>query len=424
MTDDGAARTRSPGTSLFAAALVLAPPELSSSPARADPTTTEAPTTKPSIDVTSVGCAIEDAELERLLVLELSDLPQAERGIALHVDLRCDFAEIGILVREPVRGISLQRTMVSPEAAVGRERVLALAIRQFVDTSFLELVTRDDPGPSLGPTPGPSPGPGPADRLDLPHGSKQASKVESRDQGSDDAADEPSAAPRSSVEPASAPTDLVASGGASPAEGPRAPAPDAPQLGDQLGDQPQLGDAPQLSPVRLGLELGSFARALETRPLAAARMAVFVEGRPNPRWRRWSLLGSLASDWSTTAELGGRLHAIDLAAGFGARARFPIRAGPFVARVGGDLELGWGRVFARPEPGFTSATVDSAVLSARVLAGIWAEGRHGALGLDLTLGGGPRTPIGTVANAGSITLGGVFVGLLVGASWGLDARGH
>jgi hypothetical protein len=410
MIDDAETRTRSRGASLFAAALVLAPPELSSSPNRADPTIKQV--ANPSIVVTSVGCAIEDAELERLLVLELRDLPQADHGIALHVDLRCDFAEIGILVREPVRGISLQRTIVSPEAAVGRERVLALAIRQFVDTSFLELVTTRNDTPLAPPEPA-------ADRLDLPHGSKQASKVDSRDQGRDqgrdDAADEPSAATGPSVEPASAPEDLVAGRRSPPAQGARAPAPDSALLD---------------SPLRLGLELGSLARALEARPLAAARVAVFVEGRVDSRW---SWLGSLASDWTTSAEFGGRIHAIDLAAGFGARARFPIRAGPFVARVGGDLELGWGRVFARAEPGFASAAIDGVVGSGRLLAGIWAEGRHSALGLDFTLGGGPRTPVGTVANpgidgtrsnAGSISLGGVFVGLLVGGSWALERRGR
>ena len=379
-------------SNLLAVALVLAP--------ASDPKATPA-TTNPRIDVTSVGCDVEDAELERLLELELRDLPSVTRDFVLHVDLRCDFSEIGILVQEPVRGTSLQRTIDAPEAAVGRERVLALAIRQLVDTSFLELVSRDDP-------PLDSFEPDLADPLDPNHGSEQASKGDPRApdpaaRPRDDAPAQPSAG-GPAAEPPTAAADLVAGGGSPATQGARAAAAD-----------------PPLAPLRLGLTLAGLGRGLDVRPIASLHASAFVEALVQPRW---SLLGSLAADWTTVAELGGRVHALDLTAGFGARARLPIAHGPFAARIGADLALGWARVFARAEPGFRSAAIDGVTIEARAVAGIWATGRRGSLGVDAIVGGGPRLTQGTVAGSDPLSLAGVFAGLQVGASWAIGSRSN
>lgn len=339
----------------------------------------EAPSGPPAreslaIEVTSVGCDVDDAELERLLVLELGDLPQTKRGFALHVELRCELNEIGILVWEPDRGTSLRRTLESPEAAVGRERVLALAIRQLVDTSFIDLVT--DAEPRVEPS-------------DSQHAPEQASQRDPRAPAADGDDTEPA------HEPAPATPDLVAGGGAAATQGSTfAPA-----------DQAR---------VDLGLELGALGRTLERDPRVAARFALRTEVSLGPRW---SVLGLIASDWTTLAATGGRVHALDLSGGVGTRARFALPGGVFALVVGGDLELGWGRVLAVAEPGFDARRIDGVVVEGRLVGGVWAHGQRSALGIELAIGGGPRSPVGVIVDGGELSLGGLFVGALIGGSF-------
>jgi hypothetical protein len=310
------------------------------------------------VQVASTACDHDDEELERLLMLELADLPELEHGFTLQVELRCATDEIEMTVRDPARNTSLRRTIESPEAALGRERVLALAIRQLVDRSFIEIVSGARAPPSE-PT---------------------AVQREAPDRASEPA--------RNAEQPLDEPT-------------PAAP-PQTAELDESSGPA-----------AWLGVELGSLGRALETRPVPALRLGLRGE---MVLGRRWSVITLLAGDWTTVAELGGRVHAFDLDVGLGGRARFAVGQ-VFSARVGADVELGWGRVFGLANSGFDAGVVDGIVVQGRGVAGVWATGKRGEMGVDVVIGGGARTPVGTVAGSETISLGGVFAGMLIGGSW-------
>jgi hypothetical protein len=119
-----------------------------------------------SID-TSTCPALDAAEIDRRVQLELADVARAQEGAgALRVAFACDASpassrEVTVTISDPVTDKRVERRVPMPPAA-DRERVLALVASQLFVTSWLELLTH--PSPEARPAPATPPSPEVIDR--------------------------------------------------------------------------------------------------------------------------------------------------------------------------------------------------------------------------------------------------------------------
>lgn len=119
-------------------------------PALAAVQTTSAPTVTPHvepIEVVEVGCgALEADEIARLLALELDDVvPQMRSGPPLRIELTCEAPLLAIAIVDPITDKRMARDVPLPLEEPGRERVIALAIAQLFEASWLELLLPTPP---------------------------------------------------------------------------------------------------------------------------------------------------------------------------------------------------------------------------------------------------------------------------------------
>ena len=101
---------------------------------------------------TSTCPALDAAEIDRRVQLELADVARAQEGAgALRVSFACDGSnEVMVTISDPVTDKRVERRVPMPPPA-DRERVLALVASQLFVTSWLELLTH--PAPEARPTP-------------------------------------------------------------------------------------------------------------------------------------------------------------------------------------------------------------------------------------------------------------------------------
>jgi hypothetical protein len=115
-----------------------------------------------SIDTASCP-ALDAAEIDRRVQLELADVARAQEGTgALRVAFACDDGgsktakEVTVTISDPVTDKRVERRVPMPPVA-DRERVLALVASQLFVTSWLELLTHPSPEARPAPTNPPSP---------------------------------------------------------------------------------------------------------------------------------------------------------------------------------------------------------------------------------------------------------------------------
>lgn len=129
-------------------ALVLARPV-----AAADPDA-PTPTVDQPITVTAQACgALRVDEVARRLGLELRTvLDEIRDGPPLQVSLRCDDTRLAITVVDPLTRKRIERDIPAPADEPGRERIVALAVSQLFNASWLELLLPATP-PEIEPLP-------------------------------------------------------------------------------------------------------------------------------------------------------------------------------------------------------------------------------------------------------------------------------
>lgn len=103
-----------------------------------------------NVVVTVEGCGDLDAiEVARVLDLELRSVTTEIRtGPALSVRLTCRADRLSITVEDPITQKQLARDVPAPPREPGRERIVALAVSELFNASWLELLTTPVPPPS------------------------------------------------------------------------------------------------------------------------------------------------------------------------------------------------------------------------------------------------------------------------------------
>ncbi len=99
------------------------------------------------IEVVAVRCgALDPDEIARLLALELDDVvPQMRSGPPLRIELTCAAPMLAIAIVDPITDKRMARDVPLPLEEPGRERVIALAIAQLFEASWLELLLPTPP---------------------------------------------------------------------------------------------------------------------------------------------------------------------------------------------------------------------------------------------------------------------------------------
>jgi hypothetical protein len=95
------------------------------------------------------GCGdLDEDELERLLGLELIAAGLDDPTVVLTVRFECEGSTVLVTARDPMTSKQLVRRIPAPsDAAVGREREIALAAFQLLLASWLELLLENRPPP-------------------------------------------------------------------------------------------------------------------------------------------------------------------------------------------------------------------------------------------------------------------------------------
>ncbi|MCH9683880.1 MAG: hypothetical protein K0V04_20780 [Deltaproteobacteria bacterium] len=315
-----------------------------------------APATSPTrVVVSTEACdGLSDAEVGRLLDIELAMVTtEIREGPPLEVRLRCEPERMTISVVDPLTRKRLARDIPAPTDELGRERVVALAISQLFAASWLELLTTAEP---------PEPPPGDPPTAPDPPAVDAARRV------------------------AQARTDRNA--------------------------EPDAG--PQGRELELLLGAGGRGRALESSGrLAAARLELSFRG-----WFRPSIgvVGLVGYDIGQRTRRLGQVRGQAVTAGGGlAWAWRPDRARARVG-VGGQVVVagGWARVRGVPrEPAVPAGSVSG--LTAEVAAGVGPRVHYGRLRFDIDgeLGLMSQSPTGRVEDGPAMTLGGLWMGLVL-----------
>ena len=97
------------------------------------------------VELSVVGCALRDAELERLVTLELSGVVDpADRHTRYEVQVRCEGGTVAIGLHDPLTRKRVERRVQAPPAEQPEpERVLALTVAQLYRAAWLELASDD-----------------------------------------------------------------------------------------------------------------------------------------------------------------------------------------------------------------------------------------------------------------------------------------
>lgn len=305
----------------------------------------------PRVIVQSDRCVgLVSAEVGRLLDIELSTvITEIRSGPPLEVVLRCDPTRMTIEVVDPLTRKRLARDIPVPAPEPGRERVVALAISQLFAASWLELLTTTE-------TPPP-----PADeQADPPdeQAVEAARRVAERSTGSN-------------AEP------------------------------DRRRTQRDL---------ELLLGGGPRGRALESQgPLAGVHFEALLRGWLTPAI---GLVGLVGTDFAQSTRRLGQVRGVSLTAGGGLA--WGVRPGPI--GVGGHFVVsgGWARVRGIPrESGVPAGT--NAGFTGEVSLGVGPRVRYGRLRFDIDAEAGSmlRPPVGLVEGGPPMTMGGLWVGLVL-----------
>lgn len=324
----------------------------------------EAPASR--VVVRAEGCeGLSSQEVGRVLDLELSMVTTEIRtGPPLEVNLRCAGERLTITVLDPLTRKRLERDVPAPAPEPGRERVVALAVSQLFAASWLELL-------SAAPPPPPPP-------------------------------DDPA--------PPSEPTALEA----------------ARRVAEASTEASARREPTPRRPLELLVGAGARGRALESDGrMAAARTEVLLRGWAWPSRRPssgaspsnatntgvgWAAL--MGWDFGQSTRRLGQVRGHALTAGGGLA--WSVRPG--TVGLGGHVLVaaGWARVRGLPrEPGVPSGA--NAGFTAEASAGLGPRVRYGRLRFDLDaeLGAMLESPTGLVADGPSMTMGGLWAGVVL-----------
>lgn len=114
-----------------------------------------------NVVVTVNGCGDLDAvEVARVLDLELRSVTAEIRsGPPLSVRLECAGDRLSIAVEDPITRKELRRDVPAPPREPGRERIVALAVSELFNASWLELLATPPEAPAIPVEPPQSPAP-------------------------------------------------------------------------------------------------------------------------------------------------------------------------------------------------------------------------------------------------------------------------